>query len=148
MEKSSVDDRGRSQGQGTRRLETARAIAGRRLIESCVHDVCPTLQLPPRLRSRGLAGPLFQRRIARRVLYAWGMVYHAEKAVVESARLDLWAGLVVALHDDGGGGVAGLEARRFRRSTPSAAFVPRATRAQWGVVALVLRTALAGRGLC
>jgi hypothetical protein len=68
-------------------------------------------------RPGGLGVALFQRRVARRVLHAGRMVCHAPEAIVESARLDFWSGVVGALHADGGDGVAGVEARRFRRAT-------------------------------
>ena len=42
---------------------------------------------------------------------------------MESARLDLWPGVVGALHDDGGGGVARLEARRICSTAPAAVAV-------------------------
>ena len=62
-----------------------------------------------------MVGSLFQRRLARRLFHAGRMVCHAEQAMVESAGVDTRSGMVGALYDDGGGGVAGVEAWRIRR---------------------------------
>ena len=48
--------------------------------------------------------------VAGWVLRAGRMVWHVEEAGVESAGVDFRPGLDRALHDDGGGGMAGVAA--------------------------------------
>jgi len=50
----------------------------------------------------------------------------APEALVESARMGVWAGLVGALRHDGGGSLAGLETRRVRRTAQTLDAVSRA----------------------
>lgn len=45
------------------------------------------------------------------------MVWHVEEAVVESAGVDFRSGLDRALHDDGGGRMASVAARRLGQTT-------------------------------
>jgi len=83
----------------------------------------------------------------RRPIHAGRMVCVAEEAVLESARLDIRPGVVGALHDDGRGRMARVEARRVRSATPATGPIPRSTNAQRRVDAAVLRAALDWRGL-
>lgn len=77
-------------------------------------------------------------------IYAGGMVYCAKQARVESAGMDLRAGLDSALRDDGGGGLACVAVRRFCHATPSARDVSGAVGAQRTMDAALLRPAPTG----
>jgi hypothetical protein len=64
------------------------------------------------------------------LVHAGRMVCGAQEAVVESPGRAVWPGVDGALHHDGGGRVAGVEAGRIRGATPAADALPPATGAQ------------------
>lgn len=81
-------------------------------------------------------------------IYAGRGVCGVEEAGLESAGVDLWAGMVGALYDDGGSGLAGVETVWLCGSADDAGDLFCAAGAECVVVAVVLWLAVDGDRVC